>query len=319
MFAHMDVLFVADPPETFNPKADSTHVMITEALRRGYKPFGTTITELELASDQAYATVAPFVMDGERVVHPADAPRERRSLQRFEVVLMRKDPPVDELFVTATWILDHAGTLVVNAPAGLRDLSEKLSIARFADLAPRTWTVRDPARIREIIEHNGGRAILKPVYGYGGREILLARLDDPNLSTLIEIATADGTKWTVCQEYLPAAVEGDKRILLIDGEPAGAVLRVPADGQIRNNFHAGGRPALSELTADDRAICSRVGGVLRDMGQVFVGLDVIGGKLTEINVTSPTGMQEVNRLESRTGDDTMQAVLWDCLERKLAK
>lgn len=313
----MDVLFVADPPQTFDPKADSTHVMVTEALRRGHRPFATTVAELGLQGDQADAVTAPLVMDGERVVHPPDVAREVRPLSSFGVVLMRTDPPVDESYVTATWILDRAGTLVVNAPTGLRELNEKLSIARFADLTPRTWVVRDAKRITEIIEELGGRAIVKPVYGYGGKEILLARSDDPNLSTLIEMATADGTRWTVAQEYLPAAQEGDKRILMIDGEPAGAVLRVPAAGQLRNNFHAGGRAAESPLDENDRTICARVGPVLRELGQLFVGLDVIGGKLTEINVTSPTGMQEVNHLDGRTGDDTMQAKLWDCLQRKL--
>ncbi len=314
----MDVLFVADPPQTFNPTADSTHVMVTEALRRGYRPFATTVLELSLNGADAEAMVAPLVLDGQHVVHPEGVPRQLRPLSSFAVVLMRTDPPVDERYVTATWILDRAGTLVVNAPRGLRELNEKLSIARFSDLAPRTWVVRDPARIEAIIEEAGGRAIIKPVYGYGGKEILLARSDDPNLSTLIEMATLDGTRWTVAQEYLPAASEGDKRILMIDGEPAGTVLRVPAEGQLRNNFHAGGRPALSPLDDNDRAICSRVGPVLAEFGQVFVGIDVIGGKLTEINVTSPTGMQEVNRLEGLTGDDTMQAKLWDCLQRKLA-
>ena len=310
------MLFVADPPETFDPKADSTHVMVTEALRRGHRPFGTTVIELGLDGDQADATVAPFVLEGEHVVHPEGVARTCRPLSSFGAVLMRKDPPVDERYVTATWILDRANTLVANAPRGLRDLNEKLAIARFADLAPRTWVLRDAPRIENIIAELGGRAIVKPVYGYGGKEILLARSDDPNLSTLLEIATADGQRWTVVQEYLPAAKEGDKRILMIDGEPAGAVLRVPAEGQLRNNFHAGGRAADSPLDDNDRAICSRVGPLLREMGQLFVGLDVIGGKLTEINVTSPTGMQEVNQLGGLTGDDTMQAKLWDCLHRK---
>ncbi|MEM6994342.1 MAG: glutathione synthase [Myxococcota bacterium] len=314
----MDVLFVADPPALFDPSADSTHVMVTEALRRGLRPFGTTLLELGLNGADAEAVVAPFVLDQGHVAHPAEVARERRPLSSFGVVLMRKDPPVDETYVTATWILDRAGTLVVNAPSGLRELNEKLSIARFAELSPRTWVERDAKRIEEIIDEAGGRAIIKPVYGYGGKEILLARADDPNLSTLIEMATADGTRWTVAQEYLPAAAEGDKRILMIDGEPAGAVLRVPAKGQLRNNFHAGGRPALSALDDNDRAICSAVGPVLRELGQVFVGIDVIGGKLTEINVTSPTGMQEVNRLEDLSGDDTMQDKLWDCLQQKVA-
>jgi glutathione synthase len=159
--------------------------------------------------------------------------------------------------------------------------------------------------------------ILKPVYGFGGRGILLVREDDPNLGSLLELVTADGTRWTVAQEYLPAASEGDKRILLVDGEPIGAVLRVPKAGELRNNFHAGGSPASTTLSERDGAICSRVGPLMRELGQFFVGIDVIGGRLTEINVTSPTGMQEVNRLDARAEGETMQARFWDALESKL--
>lgn len=313
----LQVLFVIDPPEHFDPKADSTHVMVTEALRRGHRPYGTTVPELSLDGGDADATMAPLALQDGRVAWESDA-RPRRKLAELDAVLMRKDPPVDEAFITATWILDRAGTLVVNDPAGLRDLNEKLAIARFSDLTPRTFVERSEPRLREILAELGGRMIVKPVYGYGGREILLAREDDPNLGSLLELATRDGTRWTVAQEYLPAAQEGDKRILMVDGEAVGAVLRVPAQGEIRNNFHAGGSPAISPLSEQDRAICSRVGPVMRERGQLFVGLDVIGGKLTEINVTSPTGMQEVNRLHGLTGDETMQAKLWDALEARVA-
>jgi glutathione synthase len=242
---------------------------------------------------------------------------QRRELRSFDVVLMRKDPPVDERYTTATWILDHAGTLVVNDPRGLRELNEKLAIARFPELAPKTFASCNSGELREILGALGGRMIVKPVYGFGGRGILLAREDDPNLGSLLELATADGTRWTVAQEYLPAASEGDKRILLVDGEPIGAVLRVPRAGELRNNFHAGGSPASTLLDEADRAICSRVGPLLRELGQFFVGIDVIGGRLTEINVTSPTGMQEVNRLDSRPKNDTTQAWFWNALESKL--
>jgi len=313
-----DVLFVMDPLETFNPRADSTFVMITEALRRGHRPWGTGLPWLGVRGHEAVARVAPLALvDGEppRLVY-AEAPRSR-LLAEFAVVLMRKDPPVDQGYVAATWILDHAGTLVLNAPAGLRTLNEKLSILRFGEFVPRTFISRDTAELRSILDELGGRMIVKPVYGFGGREILLARADDPNLGSLLELATAEGTRWTVAQEYLPSASEGDKRILLVDGEPIGAVLRVPAEGELRNNFHAGGRPVQSDLTDRDRAICSAVGPMLREADQFFVGIDVIGGHLTEINVTSPTGMQEINRLQQLSGDATMQARFWDGLEARL--
>jgi glutathione synthase len=313
-----DVLFVMDSPETFNPRADSTFVMITEALRRGHRPWGTNLSGLGMRGHEAIARVAPVELQGgehPRLVY-ADEPRSR-TLSEFSAVLMRKDPPVDQAYVAATWILDHAGTLVLNAPAGLRTLNEKLSILRFGDLVPRTFISRDPAELRGILDMLGGRMIVKPVYGFGGREILLARAEDPNLGSLLELATGEGSRWTVAQEYLPAAAEGDKRILLVGGEPIGAVLRVPAEGELRNNFHAGGRPVKTELSDRDRAICSAVGPMLREADQFFVGIDVIGGHLTEINVTSPTGMQEVNRLQGLVGDATMQARFWNALEARI--
>ncbi len=315
-----DVLFVIDPPETFDPRADSTYVMVTEALRRGHRPFGVSLSRLSLRGADAQGAVAPLgLIDG-----PGDLPRlgyvepaRARPLSEFSAVLMRKDPPVDQAYMTATWILDHADTLVLNAPAGLRSLNEKLSILRFGDLVPRTFISRDVGQLREILDELGGRMIVKPVYGFGGREILLARTEDPNLGSLLELATAEGRRWTVAQEYLPAAAEGDKRILLVEGEPIGAVLRVPAKGELRNNFHAGGQAAASELTDRDRAICSALAPLLREQDQFFVGIDVIGDRLTEINVTSPTGMQEINRLQGITGEDTMQARFWSALERRI--
>jgi glutathione synthase len=312
-----EALFVIDPPETFSPTADSTWVMVTEALRRGHRPFGALLPDLTLAGDSARAIVRPLELDPDTPRMRFGSQAERRELKSFDVVLMRKDPPVDEAYTIATWILDRAGTLVVNDPRGLRDLNEKLAIARFPDLTPQTFVSRSTTELREILSAFGGRMILKPVYGFGGRGILLAREDDPNLGSLLELVTADGTRWTVAQEYLPAASEGDKRILLVDGEPIGAVLRVPKAGELRNNFHAGGSPASTTLSDHDRAICSRVGPMLRELGQFFVGLDVIGGRLTEINVTSPTGMQEVNRLEARVEGATMQAIFWDVLESRL--
>lgn len=311
----LEPLFVIDPPEGWNPAADSTFVMITEALRRGHRPFGAVLQNLSLRGKDAWARVAPLGLVDDRVAFVG--PPEPRPLAGFSVVLMRKDPPVDAAFVTATWILDQAGTLVLNDPTGLRELNEKLSIAAFSEITPRTFVSRHPGELREILASLGGRMIVKPVYGFGGREILLVRDDDPNTGTLLELATADGTRWTVAQEYLSAAKDGDKRILLLDGEPVGAVLRLPADGELRNNFHAGGRPELTEVTGRDRAICATIAPMLRARGQFFVGIDVIGGLLTEINVTSPTGMQEINRLHGLTHDETMQARFWSALETKL--
>lgn len=312
-----EALFILDPLETFDPRADSSFVMITEALRRGIRPLGAMLADLSLHGDVARAQVRPIEHDAASDRLRWSGEPQWRDLPEIDVVLMRKDPPVDANYIAATWILDRGGTLVLNDPRGLRTLNEKLAIAAFTDLTPKTYVSRDHTELRQILRSLGGRMILKPVYGFGGREILIAREGDPNLGTLLELATAEGARWTVAQEYMPAAKDGDKRILLVDGHPIGAVLRVPASGELRNNFHAGGTPAATELDDNDRAICSAVAPMLRELGQFFVGIDVIGGRLTEINVTSPTGMQEINRLEDRPPDRTTQAQFWDALETRL--
>jgi glutathione synthase len=314
-----DVLFVLDPLSTLNPKKDSSYVMIAEALRRGYSPWMVELSGLLLRGADPIARAYPLGLRELGVpLHVAGDPQVR-SLGSFRGVLMRKDPPVDADFITATWVLDRARqqTLVLNDPEGLRDLSEKLTILEFPELIPRTFLLREPGDLRDALDELGGQMILKPVFGFGGREVLIARHDDPNLSTLFELATRDGRTWTIAQEFVPAARVGDKRILLVDGAPIGAVLRVSAQGELRNNFHAGGSPVKTELTAREREICDKVGPFLRERGQFFVGLDILGDYLTEVNVTSPTGMQEINRLGGLAGDDTMQAKFWAALEPKL--
>ncbi|MEE9386051.1 MAG: glutathione synthase [Nannocystaceae bacterium] len=320
----MDALFIIDTPDTLNPDADSSYVMITEALRRGHQPWGTTLEDLLLDGNEAVAHAHPLVLSaprGERRprIVPSGA-SARRALSSFAVVLMRTDPPFDQDYLTATWCLDLAReqTLVLNDPRGLRDLNEKLSILSFPDLIPPTKMLRRPADLRAALAEFGGKMVVKPVFGFGGREVFRAFAGDPNLGALFEVATRDGTQWTIAQAFLQAATEGDKRVLLVDGEPIGAVTRVPAPGEARNNFHAGGRPAYADLSARDREICSRVGPFLSARGQFFVGLDIIGDLLTEINVTSPTGMQEINELQQLENENTMQAVFWLRLEAKLS-
>jgi glutathione synthase len=322
----VDVLFILDPPHTFDPLADSSYVMIQEAVRRGHAVHGVTLDGLYLCGGEARAHAAP--LEFEKASTQPDAPLPRiysspeshaRAIGSFDVVLMRKDPPVDDNFLTATWILDRASedTLIINDPRGLRDLNEKLSMLSFAELTPPTRLLRRVDDLHEALRDFGGRMIIKPVFGFGGREVLQARTGDPNLSTLFELATQDGTRWTVAQGFVEEAREGDKRVLLIDGEPIGAVLRVPAPGELRDNFHAGGTAEATKLEARDLEICRAVGPLLREHGQYFAGIDVIGGLLTEINVTSPTGMQEINRLDGLSGDQTMQARFWDGIEAKL--
>ena len=317
--ARGDVLFVLDPLETIHPKKDSSYLMIAEALRRGYRPWMVELSGLLLRGSEALARAVPLDLRELGAPLHYDGEPQLRGMSGFRVVVMRKDPPVDTDFITATWCLDRAATqtLVINQPSGLRDLSEKLSILAFPELIPRTFMLRTTADLRDALAELGGQMILKPVFGFGGREVLIARDGDPNLSTLFELATHDGRTWTIAQEFVPAARLGDKRILLVDGAPIGAVMRVPADGELRNNFHAGGSPAATGLSPRDREICDKVGPYVRDRGQFFVGIDVLGDRLTEINVTSPTGMQEINRLGGLTGDDTMQAKFWAALEPRL--
>jgi glutathione synthase len=317
--AHGDVLFILDPLSTIHPQKDSSYLMIAEAQRRGFQPWAAHLDGLCLRGADAHAAATPIEVPqlGQPVTVRGSA--EVRELACFRVVLMRKDPPVDANFILATWCLDRAAkrTLVINHPAGLRDLSEKLAILEFPEFIPQSFLLRTVGDLRDALAALGGQMILKPVYGFGGREVLIAREGDPNLSTLFELATRDGTTWTVAQAFVPEAKLGDKRILLVDGEPIGAVMRVPAVGELRNNFHAGGSPAVTALTARDLQICARVGPFLRERGQFFAGLDVLGDYLTEINVTSPTGMQEINNLEQLTGDATMQAKFWSALATKL--
>lgn len=315
-----DVLFVLDPLSTLNPRGDTSYVMITEALRRGHRPYYVTLDGLSLHGGQAYAWAREVGPDSdEPLAAMVDRSEpQRRSLASFAVVLMRKDPPVDGAFVTATWILDRANTLVLNNPQALRDFNEKLSMLDFPEVIPQTRLLRRTTELRAMLDELGGRMIVKPLLGYGGREVLMAVDGDPNLSTVFEIATADETRWTVAQQFIPEASEGDKRILLVDGEAIGAVLRVPSRGELRNNFHTGGTPSATSLSERDREICSRVGPWLRERGLLFAGIDVLGPYLTEINVTSPTGMQEINRLDGLTGDATMQAKFWNAVEARLA-
>ncbi len=314
-----DVLFIVDPLRTMHPQRDSTYVMIAEAERQGFVPWAAELSGLSLRGPTALATAVPVRVPrlGQPVV--VCGPAATREAASFRVVVMRKDPPVDAEFIVATWWLDRAAshTCVINNPQGLRDLSEKLAILEFPQFIPPSFLVRDIGQLRELLRELGGQMILKPVYGFGGREVLIARDGDPNLATLFELATRDGSTWTIAQAFVPAAQAGDKRILLVDGEPIGAVMRVPARGELRNNFHAGGTPEATQLTARELEICATVGPYVRARGQFFVGLDILGDYLTEINVTSPTGMQEVNRLEQRSDDATTQAQFWAALQRKL--
>jgi glutathione synthase len=309
------LLYIIDPLDRLALAGDTSYALMLETAARGWEVWTCQIEHLGLEGDDAVADAVPT-----RVV-AAETPREAfevgaRSWQRlaaFDVVLMRKDPPLDVSYLHATWILDHAHgkTLLVNDPRGLRELNEHLAVLRFQHLTPPTIVTRSPERLRAFRAEQGGSIVVKPVDGYGGLGIFVVRDGDMNASSILETSTGAGTRWTLAQRYLPAAVDGDKRILLVDGEPVGAVLRVPASAEARGNLHVGGTPVKTSIDARDREIIDEVAPFLRSYGQILVGLDVIGGMLTEINITSPTGVRQVSNLEGRN----VAAPILDCFER----
>jgi len=309
------LLFIVDRLDTFQLVGDTSYALMLEAARRGWDVWTCQIEHLDLVHDDAVADARPTKVVAAAI--PAAAfevgEAETRSLGDFDMVLMRKDPPVDVAFLHATMILEHARgkTLLINDPRGLRELNEHLAVLRFPSLTPPTLVTRSVAKLRAFKREQGGTIVVKPVDGFGGLGIFVVRAGDPNASSILETSTAGGTRWTIAQKYLPEVVEGDKRILLADGEFVGAVLRVPAAAEARGNLHVGGRAVKCDLDARDREIIAAVTPTLRQFGQIFVGLDVIGGMLTELNITSPTGVRHVDQLEQRNS----AAPILDCFAR----
>lgn len=311
----MRLLFIVDPLDLLALAGDTSYGMMLEAERRGDEVWTCQVEHLGLESSTAVVTAV------RTHVVLADTPRaaftlgERRgfSLGDFDAVLMRKDPPLDVNYLHATWILDHARgqTVLVNDPRGLRELNEHLAVLRFPELTPTTICTRSTARLQEFLREQGGAIVVKPVDGFGGLGIFLVREGDPNASSIFETSTGAGTRWTLAQRYLPAAVEGDKRILMVDGEPVGAVLRVPAAAEARGNLHVGGRAVKTTVDDNDKRIIAAISPLLRQYGQILVGIDVIGGMLTEINITSPTGVRHISRLD----DTNAAAPILEAIER----
>jgi glutathione synthase len=290
---------VMDPISAIAPQKDSTLAMLLEGARRGWALEYMELADLRLRDGRAEAYARPlqvrddpsdwFTLGAARVV----------SLDELDLVLMRKDPPVDLEFVTSTWILEAAereGTLVSNRPQSLRDANEKLSATWFAQCAPPSLVSRDRGALREFMEAQG-RVVIKPLDAMAGRSVFVTAAGDPNANVILEEMTRRGERMVIAQRYLPAVMEtGDKRILLVDGVPVpGALARIPAAGDFRANLAAGGRGEPAELTERERWICAEIGPALRARGLHFVGIDVIDGWLTEINVTSPTGIRQIDR------------------------
>ncbi len=294
--------------------ADSTFVLALEAQARGHGLYHYEPRDLFLRDGRALARAQPLQVRVEKDNHHTLGASEVIDLATLDVVLMRQDPPFDMSYITATHILEHIHpqTLVVNDPVHVRNAPEKLFVTHFAQVMPPTLITSDMEQIRAFrAEHKD--IIVKPLFGNGGAGVFRLRPEDENLSALMEMFTQMFREPVIVQRYLPEVRDGDKRIILIDGRAAGAINRVPAAGEVRANMHVGGKPLKTEITPTEMEICAAIGPALQERGLLFVGIDVIGGKyLTEINVTSPTGLQETNRFNGVK----LEAEIWDAIETR---
>jgi glutathione synthase len=305
-----------DPIETIDIDADSTFVLALEAQRRGHGLFHYLPADLSWRLGRVSARARPLEVRREKGNHFSLGAAETIDLRTLDIVLMRQDPPFDMRYIGATHLLErvHPDTLVVNDPDSVRNAPEKLFVTQFPGLMPPTLITFDPLEVKSFrAEYKD--IIIKPLYGNGGAGVFHIGPEDENLSSLIELFAQTIREPLMVQQYLPEVRAGDKRIILIDGEPAGAINRVPPAGDARANMHAGGRAEKASLTRRDHEICEALGPVLRDQGLIFVGIDVIGPWLTEINVTSPTGLQEVDRFDGVC----LEARIWDAIEAKRSR
>jgi glutathione synthase len=304
-----------DPIDTINIDADSTFALALEAQARGHALFHYLPEALTLHDGRLYARARPLDVFRHHGHHHRFGHFEELDLAGVDVILMRQDPPFDMAYITATHLLEllpDNGPLVVNDPAAVRNAPEKLFVLRFKELMPPTLLTRDRDAIRGFWKEHGD-IIVKPLFGNGGAGVFRLRPSDENLTALLEMYESIQREPVMVQRYLPEIRRGDKRIILVEGEAKGAVLRVPPEGEARANLHVGARPVKTELTTRDREICDAIGPTLRAQGLVFVGIDVIGGFLTEINVTSPTGIQEIARLDGIE----IAPKIWDAVEARL--
>jgi glutathione synthase len=311
----LQIAYQMDPIETVNIDADSTFRIAYEAQERGHKNFVYTPDKLVFREGRVLALAREITLQRVKGAHVTFQDETLVDLAMMDVVWLRQDPPFDMGYITTTHLLDmiHPKTLVVNDPFWVRNYPEKLLVLQFPELTPPTMIARDLAAIRAFkAEH--GDVILKPLYGNGGAGVFRLDPNDRNLASLHELFTGMSREPLIVQKYLPAVSKGDKRIILVDGEAIGAINRVPAQGETRSNMHVGGRPEKIGLTARDHEICAAIGPLLREKGQIFVGIDVIGDYLTEINVTSPTGLQELERFDGTNG----AALIWKAIEARRA-
>ena len=310
----MKIAFQMDPIGPVNINADSTFRLAEEAQERGHELFYYTPDNLSFQEGRIMARGQPLRVKRVQGEHAELGEMRLVDLADMDVVWLRQDPPFDMHYITTTHLLGRLSpdTLVVNDPFWVRNFPEKLLVLDFPQLTPPTTIARDLATIREFKERHGD-VILKPLYGNGGAGVFRLDQNDRNLSSLHELFTGFSREPLIVQKYLPAVTAGDKRVILVDGEPVGAINRVPAKGEVRSNMHVGGRPEKVALTDRDREICAAIGPILKEKGQIFVGIDVIGEWLTEINVTSPTGIQELERFDGVN----IAGKIWQAIEARV--
>lgn len=313
----MKFAFIIDPLSKLDPGHDTSVALMEAAQLLGHEVWVTQAQELSVVNSQAWALLEQVQLTPVELVEGRWVVSEQwytvskavlRSLEEMDAVFMRTDPPVTIPYLYATYILDYINpdkTLVINTPAGIRMANEKMYALQFKEVIPETIVSQDKSVIRKFVEQREA-AVLKPLGGKAGEGILFLEASDRNFNSLVEISTKQGREPVMVQTYLPAAKDGDKRIILLNGKPIGAVNRIPTGKEFRGNMAVGGRVAATEMTPQDQKICDRVGPQLEQDGLYFVGIDVIGGYLTEVNVTSPTGIREIDRLNgTRLGEEVI--------------
>lgn len=310
----MKIAFQMDPIEDVDINADSTFRLAEEAQNRGHDLYVYTPNDLTFNRGKIMAKVRSISLKRKIGDHVNFGAVELLALSEFDVIWLRQDPPFDMGYITNTHLLDLIGqkTLIVNNPFWVRNLPEKLLVLEFPDLIPETVISRDLEEIKRF-KNEFKDIIIKPLYGNGGAGIFRLREDDKNLTSLHELFSNMSSEPLIAQAFLPDVKKGDKRIILVDGEPVGAINRVPKAGETRSNMHVGGKAEPAKLSQRDREICRSIGPILKNKGQVFVGIDVIGDYLTEINVTSPTGIQELERFDKVN----IAEMIWHAVEKKV--
>lgn len=310
----LTVAFQMDPVGAVDIDADSSFRLAEEAQKRGHRLLFYTPDKLAFDEGRVIAMAQEMTVRRKRGDHVTLGEPERIDLREVDVIWLRQDPPFDMAYITSTHLLDRLrdDVLVVNNPFWVRNYPEKLLVLDFPDLTPPTMIARDLAMLRSFQERHGDM-IVKPLYGNGGAGVFKLANGDSNLASLHEMFSAISREPLIAQKFLPAVSQGDKRIILVDGTPVGAINRVPAKGETRSNMHVGGRPEKVEMSTRDLEICKAIGPLLKEKGQVFVGIDVIGDYLTEINVTSPTGIQELERFDGIN----VAAMIWDAIAARL--